>query len=91
LDPSLSSRTLQGGRAQHSLDSLQSSSFGSPASAEAGAAAGTRQALDGGVLQQQLRQLWADDRLPAAPPSAGTELLRDGFRGGIWGSANVWS
>ena len=83
---------LQGGRAQHSLDSLQSSSFGSPASAEAaGAAAGARQALDGGVLQQQLRQLWADDRLPTAGTSAGTDLLRDGFRGGLWGSANVWS
>ena len=75
-----------GGRAQHSLDSLQSS-FGSPASADAGA----RQALDGGVLQQQLRQLWADERLPAAPAPAGSDLLRDGFKGGLWGSANVWS
>jgi len=76
------------GRMQHSLDSLQSS-FGSPASADL-SAAGTRQPLDGGALQQQLRQLWADDRSPAGSFPAGPEPLRDAFKGSLWGSANVW-
>ncbi len=74
------------GRMQHSLDSLQSS-FGSPASADLSTAI-ARQPLDGGALQQQLRQLWADDRPPAGSMPA--EPLRDAFKGSLWGSANVW-
>ena len=76
------------GRMQHSLDSLQSS-FGSPASADI-SSSGTRQPLDGGALQQQLRQLWADDRPPAASIPSNADPLRDAFKGSLWGSANVW-